>query len=359
MRILALVLLAGSLGAACARDRHAAHSGPPQRAFYYWRTTLALSPVERRTVEELGVARIYLRLFDVDRADEANGEANGETTAPQFVAPLAIEDAATLPRTVEVVPVIYVRERALRHLDPAAAALLADGSWRAVEQSMARLGQTAREVQIDCDWTDTTRAAYFDLLRRLGERAHRAQAILSATIRLHQIKFRERTGVPPVERGMLMFYNMGRLDADPEASAIFDPQSARAYLARVGDYPLPLDVALPIWSWVVHVRGDRVQGLLQSTAPDALASKPWLQPVGPHRFKVLAPSFLDGALLRAGDFLDVEETTAATTQSAADMIAPLLAPSAAPRTISLFHLSEKDLAHHETPTLARVFAAFR
>jgi hypothetical protein len=346
----AVALLASSVGFSCARERTAPVSAAPRRAFYYWRTTLRLSPVEARAIRDLAVDRIYLRLFDLDRTDDS---------APRFVAPLVIDEAEAIPRSVEIVPVLYVRERALRQLDPAASAALAGQTWSAVQQTMRRLGRDARElheIQIDCDWTETTRSPFFDWLGRMGARAHEVGAILSATIRLHQVKYRERTGVPPVERGMLMFYNMGHVDADPEAAAIFDPRIAKPYLARVADYPLPLDVALPIWSWVVHVRGDRVQGLLQSTDPSTLGGKPWLEAVSAHRFRVRAPSFLDGALLRDGDFLDVEEITTDTTQSAADMIAPLLPP--APRTVSLFHLSEKDLAHHETPTLAHLFASF-
>jgi hypothetical protein len=127
-----------------------------------------------------------------------------------------------------------------------------------------------RELQIDCDWTDLTRAAFFDFVTELRVLVHREGALLSATIRLHQVKYRERTGVPPVDRGMLMFYNMGGITADADTRSIFDRARAESYLARLPEYPLPLDAALPIWSWTVHTRGDRVVGLLQSTDPAEL-----------------------------------------------------------------------------------------
>jgi hypothetical protein len=152
---------------------------------------------------------------------------------------------------------------------------------------------------------------------------------------------------------------MGRIEADPDAPAIFDPDRAAAYLARLADYPLPLDVALPIWSWVRHVRGDRVVGLMQDTARTDLASQPWLRPSGARRFEVTETAFLDGVLLRRGDFLDTEESTPSTTRAAAALLATRLAAAAGGRTIVLFHLSEKNLARYEDSDLDQVFASLR
>jgi hypothetical protein len=263
-------------------------------------------------------------------------------------------DGARPPAGIEVVPVVFVREEVLRRA-PEAAAGLARDIWAETARRMALFGVTARELQLDCDWTDTTRAPFFELARALGAEA---KVPLSATIRLHQIKYRERTGVPPVERGMLMFYNMGRFSADPEARAIFDPDSAARYLARVAAYPLPLDVALPIWSWTVHLRDDLVQGLLQSTDPDELATLPFLRRAAADRYVATESAFLHGTLIREGDVLKIEVTGPAEALAAARQIAPHLAPATG-RTVSLFDLSERNLARHAPATLDQVFRAVR
>jgi hypothetical protein len=328
---------------ACRSHAVAADDPPATRAFYFWRTTFRLSDVERRALADLHVARLYVRAFDVDWDAAGN--------APAWRGTLDVVDRA--PDGIEVVPVVFVRANVLHHADRERLAVeLVEQARRAV----APLAAAPRELQLDCDWTDATRDAYFDLIRRV--RAASGLAI-TATIRLHQVKYRERTGVPPVDRGTLMFYNMGKFSADPDARMIFDARSAERYLARVGDYPLPLDAALPIWSWTVHVRDERAIGVMQSTDPDELARFPFLARAGDDRYVARETAFLHGTLLREGDILKVEVTGPAETRAAADMLAAHLAAVATPRTVTLFDLSERNLTRHGTSSLDDVFRAVR
>lgn len=302
MRLLLLFLVA------CSRD-----PGPmPQRAFYWWRTTFAPSAPEQAALAQ--VDRLYIRVFDV--------AADGAIVAPIDHPP------------ANATPVVFLKSDVFLQPHPQlAATVLAEVRKRI---------PAFTELQIDCDWTERTRDAYFAFLRELP-------APVSATIRLHQVKFRERTGVPPVQRGMLMFYNMGPWSADPSRRAIFDETSARQYLARVDDYPLPLDVALPIYSWVAIVRDGKVIDLLQSMDPDE-------HPDFVTDGVVTREAFLHGALLRAGDRLKVEVTTPDDVRAAAGMLAPHLPKTN--RTVALFDLSERNLARHGD-ALASEFAAVR
>jgi hypothetical protein len=323
--------------------------GPPaRRAFYYWRTTFQLSDSERRAISELHVDRIYLRMFDL--------EWNEGERAARAIGKISLADGAQLPARVEIVPVVFVREDVFHHVAAERIGELARTTWADVAQRAGALGFTPRELQLDCDWTDTSHDEFFAFVRALRARA---KVALSATIRLHQIKYRERTGVPPVDRGMLMFYNMGRFSADADARAIFDAASAERYLARVDNYPLPLDVALPIWSWTLHVRDERVVGLLQSTDPDELPRVDFLQPAGPDRYVVTRSAFLHGTLLREGDVLKIEVTGPTDTLAAAGMIGPRLAGSPGGRTLSLFDLSERNVTRHGLDQLDHVFRALR
>jgi hypothetical protein len=315
-------------------------SPPPRRAFYFWRTTLALTPAERQAVTDLGVSRIYVRAFDV--------AWNEDQRAALTVGILH----GTAPAGVELVPVVYIRNDVFTHgVKPEALAKAIVMQVWGVESGV---GFEAAELQLDCDWTDRTRDAFFALVRAVKQEW---SVPVTSTIRLHQVKYRERTGVPPVERGTLMFYNMGKFSADPEARMIFDAVSAAKYLARIDEYPLPLDVALPIWSWTVHLRDEQVVGLMQSTDPAELPALDFLEADGPERFVATRSTFLHGTWLREGDVLKVEVTGPAETQAAAAMIAPHL--RAGERTVTLFDLSERNLTRHGTDSLDHVFRTVR
>ena len=328
-----------ALALACACGGHRAESPPARRAFYFWRTTFALSPAEQKAIDDLHIERVYVRLFDV-----------GWNQGAEVMGP--IQAGSPPPANVETVPVVFVENAVLQHASRELAPLI----WRAVQARTAALGfAPPRELQLDCDWTDRTHDSYFALLRALETES---RVPMSATIRLHQIKYRERTGVPPVARGMLMFYNMGKFSADPEARSIFDADSAEAYLARLPDYPLPLDVALPIWSWTVHVRDGLVIGLLQSTDPAELDTAPdLLVQRTPAGYRATRSTFFHGEWLREGDILKTEITGPDESLAAAELVAAHL--PATSRTVTLFDLSERNLARHDASSLDRVFRAVR
>ena len=64
MRALWVVVIVLAI-VACGDSRASKPEQPVGRAFYYWRTSFALSPAERATLTELGVKRLYVRVFDI------------------------------------------------------------------------------------------------------------------------------------------------------------------------------------------------------------------------------------------------------------------------------------------------------
>jgi hypothetical protein len=239
--------------------------GPaPRRAFYYWRTTLSIGEAEQKALTELSIDRVYVRMFDVVWQDGA----------ARLVGKLERAAGSAGELRLAWVPVVFVREEVLRQLSEEQRAQLAAELWREVAAIASGFPRAPEELQLDCDWTDRSQQAFFALAREVKRQSGLR---LSATIRLHQVKYRERTGVPPVERGMLMFYNMGEISAAAGARSIYDAATAERYLARLAEYPLPLDVALPIWSWTLHARDGRVIDVLQSTDPEELEGQAFLE----------------------------------------------------------------------------------
>lgn len=316
---------------------------PNARAFYFWRSTFRLSATERAALERTQVTRLFVRFFDVALLSE--GDA-------QPVGPLVIEEPA-LPPGLEVIPTVFLREQVFRPASGVDPSLLASRVWTRVTATARELGQPVHELELDCDWAEGSRANYFAFLTALA-RVAGPGVRLGATIRLHQVKYRERTGVPPVERGMLMAYNMGQLDGDPTHQSIFDAERAKAYLGRLAEYPLPLDVGLPVWSWVVQVRDGAVVGLLQHADPTELGHQAFLRRDADGRFTATTSAFLQGTMVREGDQLKPEGLDAAATEHAAELIAAKLRPE--PRTVALFDLSDRNLDRLGVTTLEHLFA---
>ncbi len=189
------------------------------------------------------------------------------------------------------------------------------------------------EFQVDCDWTNSTKDAFFRFLEILRSKLPTG-TILSATIRLHQYKFPDRTGVPPVDRGMLMCYNTGNID-DPESSnSILDLEDARKYIIGAPkNYPLPLDLALPIFSWTLVHRGDELWKIIPGAnkeIPSGLLEK---------------GTFRSGHYLRPGDLIRRETISADLLKKAARLAATTDLASDA--TLAFFHLDSTSL--HDYP----------
>jgi len=138
-----------------------------------------------------------------------------------------------------------------------------------------------------------------------------------------------------------------------------EDEAAERYLARLDDYPLPLDAALPIWSWTLQLREQEVVGLLQSTDPAQLPTLDFVKQQPSQGFEVTRTTFLHGSLLREGDVLKGETLDASDLQKAAHLLAKNLAPASERRTVALFDLSERNLSRHGLRTLEQAFQVVR
>jgi len=338
-----LPILIAALAVSCADPRPVSD----RRAFFHWRTTLAPAPAELDVLRETRAERLYVRVFDVDRLNHA--------VAPAPIARVSVPSPIPFPASLELVPAVFLRERVFHVPAPDLDALV----WSEVVQAAARMGRPYRELLVDCDWTDSTRDTFFEFVRGLSARAARDGVEVTATIRLHQVKFRERTGVPPVKRGLLMFYSMGRLGPEPGDRSIFSADAARPYLERLHDYPLALDLALPAFSWVVQVREGRVVDLLQSADPAEVAACPGMRVVGPDRVRAGEDGFCAGVFVRRDDELQGEVVDAKVAVEAARMVSAKLSRGSAARTVGLFELSPRSVKRFGASGFSGVFDAMR
>ncbi len=315
------------------------------RAFYYWRTVFALSRSEMAVLRDHRIDKLYLRFFDV-AFDPIRGRADPVALC-QFRQPP--------PPGVQIIPVVFFENAVFgRECDPAA---LAAKVWKLVRDMSGAEGVSFRELQLDCDWSERTRGSYFQFCGEVRRLCRREGVRLEATIRLHQVKYYGRTGVPPVDRGMLMFYNMGRISADPLRPSIFNVTDAARYTAHLTEYPLPLDGAVAIFSWTIHARANgRVCGLIEKTDVATLENCPFLKRFSPGHFLVVASAFFHGTYLNRGDTLVVEAMDPDRSRRAASMLAGLDSPGKH-FTLALFDLDERNLQRYSNRDLENLYTA--
>lgn len=301
-------------------------------SFYYWRTSFCLDSTEKAALTDNQVTTLYLRYFDIDRPETASGPepiapisfscsdttrsaASGDSAG----LPAITSNAASLPAapntitpakapgdSTQIIPVVFLRNRSLLNLDSTAVDTLAANTWRLIQQISDSRRYKLTELQFDCDWTDKTRNAYFYFLNRIR---NRSTLPISCTIRLHQIKYRGRTGVPPVDRGALMYYNMGNIDTGSDNS-IYEPGIAAKYIPQLRTYPLQLDVALPAFSWGLLIRNGRVANLLNKMNFLHFENDPNFTAQMPGRYTAKNACFKGGYYFKAGDQIKIEHIDA-------------------------------------------------
>lgn len=312
-----------------------------QRSFYYWKTVFRLRPNEARTLQRLSVQNLYVKLFDVDW-DEA-------TRSAKPVAKSIFKESP--PKDLRITPVVFITQEPLQRLNENGVDSLAknmDGLLSSV--AGANDLKLSNEVQLDCDWTEATKEIYFYLLLQLRRQPFFKNKILSATIRLHQLKFMSQTGVPPVNKGLLMCYNMGNLRHPQTKNSIIEEEELRKYSGNLDNYPLPLDVALPIFDWYVLFEGSVYKGLVRDFDPGGDEAKK-------SRIDFTGDTLVNGRLFKSGQWLRHERSDAETVTACALRISKKL--KTREPTVILYHLDEQNLTKYSLHELESFYNALR
>ncbi|MBI5645452.1 MAG: hypothetical protein HY962_00855 [Ignavibacteriae bacterium] len=316
-------------------------------AIYYWRTEFAPDSLTRVHLEVNGIRVLYVRFFDVEWS-----EAGGQPMPTGQIHFSRAPDEGWI-----IVPVVYITVEALRRLDLADVPDIASKVLSQVDSISSRSGISFKEFQLDCDWTPSTREKFFTFASIIRGRLHARDVLLSATVRLHQVKYPDRTGIPPVDRGMLMFYNMGRISAAPGENSIFDEAITRRYTDYIDTYPLALDIALPIFHWTLHFRGGHPVGIINKFSDADLSAHPELLRGEHGQFTAVRHVWLHGESVLPGDVLRSEEVPPDLCLRAAKLASAELPP--AQRRIALFEADSVYLSHYEISDIDAVFRAFK
>lgn len=298
------------------------------RGVYFWKSNFSLSSEETSWLKEVSINKLYVRFFDVDWNSEIN-------------AAVPVGDVSITTNEIKniiIVPVVFITNRTLINVSDSLIPNLSNNIYKKIFNKFSLFkNQSIEEIQLDCDWTETTREKYFNLLEHLKLLCREKKIEISATIRLHQVKYFETTGVPPVNKGMLMFYNMTGVSNIRTLNSIYDEDVAKRYLVNFDRYPLDLDVVLPAFGWACWFRGEKLKNLINELGAGDLEKSQSFIKEDKNIFRATEDCFINGNYILSGDFLRTEETDFNTTLGAAKILAPHIKNENI--TISVYHLN--------------------
>lgn len=314
--------------------------------FYYWQSNYELSKAEETALSSTGAKKIYIKFFDI----------SWDKAAAQPV-PASGISFSEIPEGLHIVPVIFITNETLQQLGEPELQTLAFKMSRKLEGILLENNIKApQEIQLDCDWTESTRDKYFSLITQLKNYPAWAEIKWSATIRLHQVKYPETTGIPPVDRGMLMFYNMGDIEDAAANNSIYDKNIANAYTASIDDYPLQLDVAIACFSWGLLFENAKLlkiyYPLYATDMPDSL-----FQNTGASRYTAMQNFYFKGAFIDSGNVIKLESMTPELSlESAKELAAHIRNDSV---SVILYHLDPTIINTYTNEDLKNIFSAFQ
>lgn len=231
-----------------------------------------------------------------------------------------------------------------------------------IDQLVNKAMKQFPELQIDCDWTPRTRAKYFRFLEACKKRF--PQQDLSCTIRLYPYKYQKEMGVPPVDRGMLMCYNISDVYNRGKQNSIFDLEEAKRYLSGTIDYPLPLDYALPLFSWVALYEQDKLVGLVPKEGISwQLESQDFKlmhadSTKGIREYKIVdngSPVYVNNKIVATGSILRIEEPNKSDVLKLAQLLKKIN-KNPSPRVV-LYHFDADEYLKNED-YVAKLFRTF-
>jgi hypothetical protein len=313
-------------------------------SFYYWKSVFKLSNQEKQSLESLKTNRIYIKYFDV------KWDATSQKAIP--AAKIVFKD--DIPKSIQIVPVVFIANQTLQKTPMSGVEQLGQNVSNLIVQINDSQQLKPSEIQIDCDWSASTQSKYFLLLKALKNK--KIVRLISCTIRLHQVKYPEQTGMPPVDKGVLMFYNMGQL-GDRNANSIYDYATAQRYVRSVRHYPLKLDVALPIFSWAIHYQNQKIKHLISKPDLRIFKDTATFTKIDGFSYKVKKGQYIGGYYFKEHDEVKIEAISPDLCQQAAKQVAKHL--KTPPENIIFYDLDSYNFTHFDNEKINQICAYFR
>lgn len=323
-----------------------------ERSFYYWKNDQwDFQDNEDDIIVQLGAKKLYVKYFEVEHND-----VMGNYPAAKTNFYTSVYDSLT------IVPTVYLRNEVFLDCTRGSLDTLADNVNFLIGKyskekfpagDVANKPDKISEYQMDCDWTPKSRANYFYFLKKLKALS---QKEISCTLRLYPFKYPDKMGVPPVDRVTLMCYNLINPLSDHTRNSILDLDELEAYVKDSRDYPLHLDVALPIYSWMQLYQNNHFTDVIYKDC-NAL-KRAAMKPEKPLWFEVTKDTAIsETTYLRIGDKIKYEEITPVKINKAIEILRRHIDFDDA-FTVTLFHLDANQLSNYKYEDLSGFYTGF-
>jgi len=355
---MAIALLVMIFGACQFKSRDA------ERAFYYWKNEpYTMSQGELERIKDLKVQKLYIKFFEVESGAIYGARPYAKTSLHVWGAYGDYVDGEFRNDSVmqeimlkmHIVPTVFIRNEVFKNISESGLDSLADNMNFLINKYYKRNIHDAirspTEIQVDCDWTESTKDSYFQFLKKFKQVSGKD---ISCTLRLYPYKYPDKMGVPPVERAMLMCYNLVSPFAKENMNSVQNNEELEKYLKGAEKYPVHLDIALPTFSWLLVYQNGQFAGMIKEGLDKVMGA---LKELSPMWYEVQYDVEVGDMYLRAGDKVKLEQVTEKDTHITIELLKKYL-PMDATTTVSLFHLDEKSLEKYSDETLGGFYSAF-
>lgn len=320
-----------------------------ERAFYYWKSGESdLSNKSDSLLQKQEIKKLYVKFFEVDYSEVLGCFPFSKSEFRNY------SYQKDYRNKLLIVPTVYIKNDVFLKASKQSLDTLADNvNFLILKYQKERFenNPVPTEFQMDCDWTLKSKDNYFYFLKKLKQVSNKE---ISVTLRLYPFKYPDKMGVPPVDKAMLMCYNLIQPLDDKTKNSILDLKELKSYLNTDQKYPLHLDVALPIYSWMQVFQNDRFSAIIYTNNQEV---KKILKPIKPLWFEVTKDTVINETYLRIGDKIKFEETDAPKLLKAIDIIKSNVSLDKK-ITVSLFHLDDEQLKNFSDEKITSFYTTF-
>jgi hypothetical protein len=317
-----------------------------ERSFYVWGSSNFDQSV-KDNLNKQKIKKLYIKYFEVAYSETMGNFPQDKLSIYSY----EFQDIDSL----QIVPTIFIKNEIFSFNDEKKLDALADNIVYLITKfnnEKLEKNTIVDEIQIDCDWTKTTRKKYFYLLKKIKQISKKE---ISCTLRLYPYKYSDLMGVPPVDKVTLMCYNLIKPLTNKDQNSILDINELKLYLDKKRDYPLHIDIALPVFNWTQLYQNNQFAGLKQI---DKSQIQTFAKLVKPMWYEVNKDTTIDWSdYYRIGDQIKYEEVSNETLQQAINIIKKNIQLDKK-TTITLFSLDNGTFNKYKDEEISSYYNSF-